>query len=252
MNRIAAQLRLRYRPTGDILSGEAEIRHPDFDDAASFDDSIDSDTSVSWSVPSRGDFAGQAILNSFSIIGARGRFGTTDRPAFVSPSVWKTAQSLFETKAPRNVPMEVAITAKAEARRTVDVSDLVRPAGVESSDQADLGVARSLAASAQRLGHHVLDAVDTESNAPASRFGRDMVQFATLLAAHRRPVPSLVTNLQTNLRGGLPFTQSERRDVRDALVWSLDVRKWPDASDRLWSIVNALDHHHESLDDEDE
>lgn len=257
MNRITAQVRFQYRPSADILSVRSEFTHPDLIDSLDGDtESIDSDTMVCWTSPRRGDFADQLILRSFSIIGARKRFSATRRPDFVPAAIWPTATSLFGTTVPRGTPDRAAALAKAEARQSIDVSELVRSAAVESRHEADVGVARSLASATRRLSRAIDDVLsstgsdDIDSEAPPRVFVRDLDQFASIVAAHRRPVPSVIDDLLSNLRGGLPLTQSERALVRRSLRDSLDVAEWRRVASDLMTLAETISTESDTAEDE--
>ena len=247
MNRIVAQVRFQYRPSADILSVRSEFAHPDLIDSLDGDtEPIDSDTMVCWTSPRRGVFADQLILRSFSIIGAKKRFSESRRPDFVPAAIWPTATSLFGTTVPRGTPDRAAALAKAEARQSVDVSELVRSGAVESHGEADVGVARSLASASRRLSRALDGALTTDSNegqksgSPPRAFIRDLDQLASIVAAHRRPVPSVIDDLLSNLRGGLPLTQSERALVRRSLRGTLDVAEWRRVAADLMALAETI------------
>ncbi|MFM8649243.1 MAG: hypothetical protein ACKODY_05685 [Actinomycetota bacterium] len=257
MNRITAQVRLQYRPSADILSGRADFDHPDLVDAVDGDtEPIDSDTMVSWSVPRRGEFSDQLILRSFSIIGAKKRFSARHRPDFVPSSLWTTALTLLDTSIPRGTPVAAAALAKAEARHSIDVDDLVRVSQPGRTGDADVGVARSLASASRRLSRSIDYAMgsgghaDPDPESPPRRFVRDLDMMASVVAAHRRPVPSVVNDLLSNLRGGLPLTQSERARVRRALRASLEVDQWRDVASDLLSLSEAMTSPSDTPDDD--
>ena len=250
MNPVMAHVRLQYRPAADVLSLRSDFDHPDLVDAVDGEtESIDSDTMVCWTAPRRGQFENLVLLRSFSIIGARKRFSPSRRPDFVPEGLWSTAVSLFGTTVPRGTPDRVAALAKAEARRSVDVSELVRSGTVESSGLAEVSVARSLASATRRLSRALDGALTSDSNdghesgSPPRAFVRDLDQLASVVAAHRRPVPSVVNDLLSNLRGGLPLTQTERARVRRALKNTLDVGQWRAVATDLMTLAEAIAHY---------
>ena len=247
MNRAMAQVRLQYRPAADVLSLRSDFEHPDLVDAVDGEtESIDSDTMVCWTAPRRGQFENQLLLRSFSIIGARKRFSPSRRPDFVPEGLWSTAVLLFGTTVPPGTPDRAAALAKAEARRSIDAAELVRSSAVEASDLAEVSVARSLASASRRLSRALDGALTTDSNegqksgSPPRAFIRDLDQLASIVAAHRRPVPSVIDDLLFNLRGGLPLTQSERALVRRSLRGTLDVAEWRRVAADLMALAETI------------
>lgn len=257
MNRAMAQVRLQYRPAADVLSLRSDFEHPDLVDAVDGEtESIDSDTMVCWTAPRRGQFENQLLLRSFSIIGARKRFSPSRRPDFVPEGLWSTAVLLFGTTVPPGTPDRAAALAKAEARRSIDAAELVRSSAVEASDLAEVSVARSLASASRRLSRALDGALASEptegpsSNSPPRAFVRDLDQLASVVAAHRRPVPSVVDDLLSNLRGGLPLTATERTRVRRALKNSLDVSNWRGVATDLMTLAEAISTESDTAEDE--
>lgn len=257
MSNSRVSVRLQYRPSGDILTGRTEFTHPDLSDAAEADvDQLDSDTSITWAVPRRGSFAGTPMLQSFSIIGARKRF-QSKAPDFLPESVWRVASSLFTSVPSRSAPIELALSTKAEAHLTVAVDDLVRPQLVESSDESDIAGARGLAIALQSLVSALRSVsesvpVDDESSIHPNLFITQLEHLAAVVAAHRRPAPSIVSMLREHLRGGLPVTDSERRRIRTALGRTLETSEWKSVATELSSIAEAIAGTSTQAGDEDE
>lgn len=250
-------VRLQYRPSGDILTGRTEFTHPDLTDAVEADvDQLDSDTSVTWAVPRRGSLAGTPMLQSFSILGAKKRFRSS-APDFLPDSVWRVASSLFSSVPSRSAPVELAMSTKAEAQLMVDVDDLVRPRLVDSSAESDIAGARGLAASLRALAtalRQVGESIpgDDGPSTHPNLFVTQLEHLASVVAAHRRPAPSIVTLLRDHLRGGLPVTDSERRRIRVALGRTLDTDEWKSVATELTSIAEAVVGTPASSGDEDE
>lgn len=258
MSNSRVSVRLQYRPSGDILTGRTEFTHPDLSDAAEADvDQLDSDTSLTWAVPRRGSFAGTPMLQSFSIIGAKKRFQSKP-PEFLPASVWRVASSLFTAVPSRSAPIELALSTKAEAHLTVTVDDLVRPQLVESSDESDIAGARGMAtalqslASALRTVGESMSVNDDEPSIHPNLFITQLDHLAAVVAAHRRPAPSIVSLLREHLRGGLPVTDSERRRIRTALGRTLETSEWKSVATELSSIAEAIAGTSTPAGDEDE
>jgi len=91
---------------------------------------------------------------------------------------------------------------------------------------------------------------DPDPESPPRRFVRDLDMMASVVAAHRRPVPSVVNDLLSNLRGGLPLTQSERARVRRALRASLEIDQWRDVASDLLSLSEAMTSPSDTPDDD--
>lgn len=255
MNRAMAQVRLQYRPAADVLSLRSDFEHPDLVDAVDGEtESIDSDTMVCWTAPRRGQFENELLLRSFSIIGARKRFSPSRRPDFVPEGLWSTAVSLFGTTVPPGTPDRAAALAKAEARRSIDAAELIRSSAVETSDLAEVSVARSLASASRRLSRALDGALASnegqKSGSPPRAFIRDLDQLASVVAAHRRPVPSVVDDLLSNLRGGLPLTQSERALVRRSLRDTLDIAEWRRVASDLMALAESISTESDTAEDE--
>lgn len=253
-------VRLQYRPSADILTGTTDLSHPLLVGSKLDDTRIDSDTELTIALPSAGPFVGIQILESFSLIGARKRY-STGRPDFLSAKVWKVARGLFDSVAVQSVPLELAVAAKAEARISVDIDELVVGERPAPSDLADVGSARSLASTLRQLGSALRDAGtsaevagvsagnpngdpngrdDTGRLVAPSKFVMQLEHLASAVAAHRQPVPSITSSLRSNLRGGLPLTEGERKRVRRALGMIDDTGRWRDASKELSAIADGI------------
>lgn len=232
------EMRLRYRPAGDLLMGEARLEG--IDETV---DELDSDTSVTWT--RRAGFGDTLFLSSFSIIGAQRRF-RIDSPEFLASSIWKVASSMFQSMPPSPAGSAARLEARAEARLAVTVDDLRRRADLRRSGESDIATARSLASSLRDLGSSMrlaLDSYDTtdpETGTPARRFLDGVDSLASLVAAHRRSTPSALSDLLDNLRGGLPLSDSERWQLRNTLERASDPDQWKTAALELNNIAAAV------------
>ena len=232
------EVRLRYRPSGDVLIGEARFEVVD-----ELIDDLDSDTSITWA--RRPGSGTTYFLSSFSIIGAQRRF-RNDRPDFVPPSIWEPAESMFRSVSPGPVGSAARIEARAEARLVVAFDALRRIEESPRSSESDIATARSLASSLRDLGSSmrlVLDAFDStdpDVGTPARRFLDGVDSLASLVVAHRRSTPSALTDLLDNLRGGLPLSDTERQRLRLTLERANDPDQWKTAAHELNQLAAAV------------
>lgn len=241
----SVEVRLRYRPSTDTLMGEVSIERVDPATGETIDetsDDLDTDTGLTWVRRSSDD---APVLAAFSIIGARRRF-VDRRPDFLPESVWSVARSMFETTPSGPMGSSARFEARSEARLAVPITDLRRVDSVRTSRDSDIAAARALSAALRDLGASMrlaLDAYDTsepERGTPARRFLEALDALASLVAAHRRPAPDAVVRSLTNLRGGLPLSERERKRLRTTLERTLDPDHWHAAAHELNNLAAAV------------
>lgn len=235
------EVRLRYRPAGDLLIGETR-----FDGVDDVTDEPDADTSITWVRRPDGNGApSERYLSSFSIIGAQRRF-RDQRPDFLPDSVWTTARSMFHALPVSSAGSSARFEARSEARVVVAFDDLRQVSESERSLDSDVASARALASSLRDFGSSVrlaLDSYDTtdpEIGTPARRFLDGVDSFASLVAAHRRSAPSSVADVIDNLRGGLPLSETERRRLRRALERANDPQQWKTVAHELNNLAAVV------------
>lgn len=191
-----ALVRMRYRPSADVLVGQVELRDADPQplgtpgelDAGELAveptarpahvEQLDADTSLTWRTPEHGPCAGRWVLQGFQVVGVGARLGQGRSPleVFLSERLTRTALELITsaTSAAASLAAGDRVRARAEAEVEVPVAELVRPQGaphlpVEARSSvalsastppevADLGAARALSAAVV----HLADAVDGE------------------------------------------------------------------------------------------
>lgn len=230
-------VRLRYRPSGDVLVGE--VRFEVVDESV---DDLDADTRITWA---RRTGAGNTyFLSSFSMIGAERRF-REQAPEYLASSIWKVARSMFHSLPSSPAGSSARLEARAEARLVVSF-DEIRRVDTSRSDESDIASARSLASSLRDLGSSMrlaldsYDSSDPELSTPARRFVDGVDSFASLVAMHRRSPPSALHDLLDNLRGGLPLSDTERKRLRLVLERASDPVQWKSAALELNNIAAAV------------
>lgn len=233
------EVRLRYRPAGDLLIGEAR-----FDSVDDETDELDADTSITWSRRASAE-SSEVYVSSFSIIGAQRRF-RDHAPDFLPTSVWTTARSMFASLPAGPAGSSARFEARAEVRTVVALDDLRRVSEPRRSLDSDVASARALASSLRDFGSSVrlaLDSYDTtdpDIGTPARRFLDGVDSFASLVAARRQSAPSSVAEVIDNLRGGLPLSDTERRRLRLALERANDPQQWKTVAHELNNLAAVV------------
>ena len=273
MDALDALVRMRYRPSGDVLVGQVEqlgadagAAEPDAGGpsavAGEHDDRIeqlDADSSRSWRLVAHGPHRGRQVLTSFQVLGVAARLDTSGAALTeLLPDVLARAAIEMVTSATRaaaRLDAHDRVRARAEVELSVPFVELLRgtdhPLGQvrgASVDLADLGATRALATALT----HLADTVHAELTLlPAGRlhdpgdhserFVDALRALASIISRHRRPAPGAARTATAAVRGGLPLSGTERADVRRVLTGLDDVRQWREAAHSLEVLAASLD-----------
>lgn len=191
-----ALVRMRYRPSGDVLVGQVDLRdadpqppsaaiEPDLGDLAAATteqarhiEQLDADTSLTWRIPEHGPYSGRRLLQGFQVLGIRAQLdqGRSPLEGFLSERLSRTAREMITSAAAAaaSLAADDRVRARAEAEIEVPADELVRrssPRGATVEldmpgstgvptpvEPADLGATRALSAALV----HLADAVDGE------------------------------------------------------------------------------------------
>jgi hypothetical protein len=276
MDGLDALVRMRYRPSGDVLVGQVEQLGAQFGaaDAGGVTDDgptavadehqdrveqLDADTSRTWRLITDGPHRGRSLLVSFHVVGAGARL-RNERATLSSLLPVPLARAALEMidsadGAAERLAVDDRVRAVAEVSMFLpwsqllsDPADTAGRAQSSSTEPADLGATRALAASLT----HLADAVHAElAELPAGRradpgdhsdrFIEALRVLASIVSRHRLPAPGAATRAIEAVRGGLPLSGSERTLVRAALAATDGIDRWRDAARTLDVLATALD-----------
>lgn len=268
---VDALVRMRYRPSGDVLVGQVELPGADLlmvDQATStataiehrHDDRVehvDADTTRTWRLITEGPERGRSMLMGFQVLGAATRLRTERAVlADVLPAPVARAASdmiVAAVAAADRLGADERARARAEAVVPVPLVELLEPpepaahASPSSSRSADLGSTRALAGALT----HLADAIQAElvrlpvrSAAPADPGAvciDALRSLASIISRHRQPAPGAAALATEAVRGGLPLSGSERALVRRALTDVDDIELWRESARSLERLAAALD-----------
>lgn len=272
----SAVVRMRYRPSGDVLLGQVEpaehsappdvaveagAAEPAGPAAAAFEvaeqvEQLDADTSLTWRAQVHGPYAGRWLLQGFEVLGAGARLGQGQPflESFLFERLGRTAQEMIvsATAAAASLTAEDRVRARAEAEVEIPIEVLLRPssgglAPPVSAEPADLGATRSLTAALV----HLADVVDTSlaqrrtgrpaTEPHAARFVSSLRTFASVISRHRLPAPGAAAAVIDTVRGGLPLSGPERAQLRHALRELDQVHTWRAAARSIETLAASLE-----------
>jgi hypothetical protein len=274
MDTLHALVRMRYRPSGDVLVGRVEqlsaagtaADEPDVGGptavAGEHDDRIeqlDADTSRSWRLVARGPHRGRQVLTGFQVLGVAARLDTSGAVLTeLLPDALARAATEMVTSAARSASRLRAddrMRARAEVELSVPLVELLRlpdlssgPARGASLELADLGTTRALATALTHLADTVQAELAllpsrrlTDPGDHSERFVDAVRALASIVSRHRLPAPGAGRAATEAVRGGLPLSASERALVRRVLAELDDVHQWREAAHSLEVLAATLD-----------
>lgn len=273
MDTLDTLVRMRFRPSGDVLVGQVEqfgthtgVAEPDAGGptavAGEHDDQVeqlDADTTRSWRLVTHGPHRGHQVLTSFQVVGVAARLDTSGAAlSELLPGVLARAATemvVSAAGAAARLRGTDRVRARAEVELSVPFVELLRgtdhPSGQVRGapvDLADLGATRALATALTHLAdtvHAELSLLPsrrlTDPGDHSERFVDAVRALASIVSRHRLPAPGAGRAAIEAVRGGLPLSTTERARVRRALAELDDVHQWREVARSLEVLAATLD-----------
>lgn len=269
-----ARLALRYRPLADVLIGMVDPDHPPDDHRANSGavvstraEALDADARLVWSAPEDGETdARSETLHSFELVHARTRWEahglTMLHPGLAEACIAEVRRHTAEME--QQPDAGARLTYRGQSTIELPRVWLARTATTASASKPGsqahaLQVARALEAFADGIeyalahaaptvfhdeyGNHYAGELDIERTIAerAITMCSAARELACAIADHDAlPAPGTSAAARRAVRGGLPLTAGERRQLLQALSDIDDPSIWPDVASSIQSIAHAL------------